>query len=229
MLNRGCLDSFRVKNGAWQWHESDIALWKRRTAWAEKWCTCTVPPWVQTKISLGYQLQFSMKPPSFNGIVLSVGIWDLAHVLEDKIASLLSKRAIRVIPNEKAHQGIYSRYFLIPKKYSTSFRPILDLHVLNGHLCRYTFKMLTHNTLCHSIHLTDWFVTMWRMLIFTYCSHLSTTQEISIACLSGHTAYEFQTIPLGLLLAPQVFSKCVEVSRPLVSLKGSLIVVGSPS
>ena len=39
-------------------------------------------------------------------------------------------------------------------------RPILDLRVLNRHLRKYTFRMLTHKVLCRSIRPGDWFVTI---------------------------------------------------------------------
>lgn len=40
----------------------------------------------------------------------------------------------------------------------SSLRPILDLHILNRHLRKYTFRMLTHKVLCSSIHPNDCFV-----------------------------------------------------------------------
>ena len=45
--------------------------------------------------------------------------------------SLLKKQVIRAVPNEQAQQGFYSRYFLIPKRGSSSLRPMLDLCMLS--------------------------------------------------------------------------------------------------
>ena len=114
-------------------------------AWAARWRACPVHPWVLSTVSQGYRLQFAMKPPRFNGVVASAANGDAARVLQDEIASLVNKQAIRAVPSEETQQGFYSHYFLIPKKESSSLRPILDLRVLNRHLRKYTFRMLTHN------------------------------------------------------------------------------------
>ena len=68
-------------------------------------------------------------------------------------------------------------YFLIPKRGSSSLRPILDLCVLNRHLRKYTFRMLTHKVLCRSIRPGVWFVTI--DLSDAYFQHLSRALEIS--------------------------------------------------
>lgn len=39
---------------------------------------------------------------------------------------------------KESQQGFYSHYFLILKKRGSVLRPILNLHVLNSHLRRYT-------------------------------------------------------------------------------------------
>ncbi|GAA6100206.1 uncharacterized protein LOC124386150, partial [Tachysurus ichikawai] len=113
---------------------------------------------------------------------MSVAEGESARVLTAKIETLLSKQAIRVVHGEESRQGFYSRYFVVPKKGSTALRSILDLHILNRHL---------RKVLCRSIRPSD-----WKFLRFAYWG----------------TAYEFQTIPFGLSLAPRVFTKCVEAA-----------------
>ncbi|XP_057200271.1 uncharacterized protein LOC130560481 [Triplophysa rosa] len=98
------------------------------------WRTCAVHPWVLATISWGYRLQFAMKPPRFNGVLMSVAEGESARVLTAEIETLLNKRAIRVVPEEESRQGFYSHYFVIPKKGGTALHPILDLRVLNKHL-----------------------------------------------------------------------------------------------
>ncbi len=105
------------------------------------WCACVVHPWVLSTISRGYRLQFTMKPPRFNGVIVSVAEGESARVLTAEIESLLNKRAIRVVPEKESRQGFYSRYFVITKKGSAALHPILDLCVLNKHLRKYSFRM----------------------------------------------------------------------------------------
>ena len=119
-------------------------------AQAVNWRACAVHPWVLTTIERGYRLQFAVRPPLFNGVVISVAKGEAALVLEEEIASLMKKGVIRVIPTVESQKGFYSRYFVIPKR-GGGLRPILDLRVLNRHLRKYKFKMLSVKTLCQNI------------------------------------------------------------------------------
>lgn len=159
----------------------------------------------------GYRLQFTIKPPKFNGVLVSIANGDAARILEDEITSLLSKYVIRVVPSEEIHLGFYSRYFLIPKKGSSSLCPILDLQVLNRHLQKYTFRMLTHKVLCRSISTGNWFVTIdLADAYFHIVIHPPHRRFLRFAY-QGR-AYKYKAVPFGLSLAPRVFSKCVEAA-----------------
>lgn len=175
------------------------------------WHACAVHPWVLSTISRGYRLQFAMKPPRFNGVIVSVAEGESARVLTAEIESLLNKRAIRVVPEEESHQGFYSRYFVIPKKGSAALRPILDLRVLNKHLRKYSFRMLTHKALCRSIRPNDWFVTIDLSDAYFHIDIYPSHKKFLRFAYQG-TAYEFQTLAFGLALAPRVFTKCVEAA-----------------
>lgn len=63
--------------------------------------------------------------PRFNGVVFSEATGEAAEALENEISSLLSRGAIRNVPEEEKNQGFDSRHFLIPRK-GGSLRPILD-------------------------------------------------------------------------------------------------------
>ncbi len=73
--------------------------------------------------------------------------------------SLMRKGVIRVIPRRESQLGFYSQYFVIPKK-GEGLLPILVLWVLNKHLRKYKFKMLSLRMLCQSIYQGDWFISM---------------------------------------------------------------------
>ncbi len=182
----------------------------------EKWRTCAVNTWVMLSVSRGYRLQFATKPPRFNGVLMSVAEGEAAQVLQNEIDSLLLKRAIRVVPIEESQQGFYSRYFLIPKK-GGSLCPILDLRVLNSHLRKYTFRMLTVKVLCQSIRPGDWFVTIDLADAYFHIEIYPAHRKFLRFAHRG-IAYEYRVLPFGLLLAPRVFSKCVEAAlSPLKS------------
>ncbi|KAL6467752.1 hypothetical protein MHYP_G00234290 [Metynnis hypsauchen] len=177
---------------------------------ADQWRACVVHPWVLFTVSRGYRLQFNTKPPRFNGVLVSIARGVSALVLRDEIVSLLNKQAIRIVTEEESEQGFYSRYFVVPKK-EGSPRPILDLRVLNRHLRKYTFRMLTHKVLCRSIRQRDWFVTIDLSDAYFHIDIYPAHRKFLRFAFEG-TAYEYQTVPFGLSLAPRVFSKCAEAA-----------------
>ncbi len=162
-----------------------------------------------------------MKPPRFNGMIVIVAEGEAARVLTAKIESLLNKRAIRVVPEKESRQGFYSRYFVIPKKGSTALRPILDLLVLNKHLRKYSFRMLTHKALCRSIRLNDWFVTIDLSNAYFHIDIYPSHKKFLRFAKSD---YDFQTLAFGLALAPRVFTKCVEAALFPLRNKGKRIL-----
>ncbi len=87
----------------------------------EAWITCT--------IRLGYAIQFTRRPPKFNGVLeTSVAVRN-ATVLREEIAVLLAKDAIEPVPPAEMRQGFHSPYFIVPKK--SGQQPILDQRVSN--------------------------------------------------------------------------------------------------
>ena len=56
-------------------------------------------------------------------------------------------------------EGIYSRFFLVPKK-PEGFRPILDLRGLNPTVSKKQFRMLTNAVLLGSITHGDWLTSI---------------------------------------------------------------------
>ncbi len=86
--------------------------------------------WLLRTIRIGYAIQFTRRPPEFRGIrFTSVKAAD-APVLRAEIAVLLAKDAIEPVPPVDMGSGLFSPYFIVPKK-GGGLRPILDLRVLN--------------------------------------------------------------------------------------------------
>lgn len=176
----------------------------------EEWRACTANPWVFTTVTKGYRLQFAMKPPRFNGVLISEATGEAAEALESEISSLLSLGAIRIVLEGERNQGFYSRYSLIPE-IGGSLRLILDLRRLNLHLRKYKLKMLTHNVLIRSIRPGEWFTSVDLQDAYSHISIYQAHRKCLRFPFKG-TAYEYQTLPFGLSLAPRVFSKCVEAA-----------------
>ncbi len=67
------------------------------SAHAENWHACAVHPWVLSKIEWGYRLQFVVKPPAFNSVLMLTAEGESVRILEEEITSQLSKSPIRVV------------------------------------------------------------------------------------------------------------------------------------
>ncbi|GAA6095931.1 uncharacterized protein LOC125138511, partial [Tachysurus ichikawai] len=172
------------------------------------WLSVSAPDWVIHTVTRGYRLQFVRSPPRFNGVVWSRTDRSSAHILTDEISSLLAKRAIRVVSPLLSDQGFYSRYFLVPKK-DGSLRPILDLRVLNKHLRKYNFRMLTHGSLIRSIKRNDWFCSIDLSDAFFHISIYPPHMKFLRFAYQG-VCYEFTVLPFGLALSPRTFCLCAE-------------------
>ncbi len=115
--------------------------------------------WLLRTIRLGYVIQFARRPPKLRGIrFTSVKAAD-APVLHAEIAVLLAKDAIEPVPPADMGSGLFSPYFIVPKK-GGGLRPILDLRVLNRALHKLPFKMLTQKHIFGCVRPLDWFAAI---------------------------------------------------------------------
>jgi hypothetical protein len=186
------------------------------------WRTVSAPEWVMRTVMQGYRLQFAVKPPLFNGILYSHTEENSAHILKEEISSLLNKGAIQVVPPNLMNQGFYSRYFLVPKK-GGSLRPILDLRVLNKHLRKYNFRMLTQGALARAIKQNDWFTSVDLKDAFFHISIYPPHRKFLRFAYQG-ICYEFTVLPFGLSLSPRSFCLCAEAGLAALRISGLRIL-----
>jgi len=173
-------------------------------------------------IMQGYRLQFAVKPPHFNGILFSHTEEKASHILEEENSSLLNKGAIQVVPPNLMNQGFYSRYFLVPKK-GGSLRPILDLRVLNKHLRKYTFRMLTQGALARAIKQNDWFTSVDLKDAFFHISIYPPHRNFLRFAYQG-ICCEFTVLLFGLSLSPRSFCLCAEAGLTPMRITGLRIL-----
>ena len=125
-------------------------------AWAE---LPRVSKWVLNTIERGYSLQFGRRPQCQAARIETTVKEEVAHLLRAEIAKLLSKGAIEPLSQAQSEGGMYSRYFLVPKK-EGGLRPILDLRRLNKALLKRLFRMLTTRKILSQIRQGDWFMSI---------------------------------------------------------------------
>ncbi len=104
-------------------------------------------------------IQFGSRPPRFMGVFSIEVAPQQALLMEQEVKALLEKGAIEYVPHSNRETGLYSKYFIVPKK-DGRLHPILDLQVLNDSVMQLKFKMLTLRQIMTQIRSEDWFVTI---------------------------------------------------------------------
>ncbi|KAL3999504.1 Ran GTPase-activating protein 1 [Sarotherodon galilaeus] len=176
----------------------------------ERWRALAAPEWVVRTLERGYRLQFANTPPRFHRVIFSLAKGESARILQEEITTLLSKGAVREIPQEQSQCGFYSKYFLVPKK-GGGLRPILDLRALNQHLRSYKFRMLTPTTQLHVVRPGDWFTSIDLKDAYFHIPIYPPHRKFLRFAFQGRM-YEYQVLPFGLSLSPRVFVKCTEAA-----------------
>ncbi len=160
--------------------------------------------------SAPHAIQFARRPPKFRGIrFTSVKAAD-APVLRAEIAVLLAKDAIEPVPPADMGSGLFSPYFIVPKKVG-GLRPILDLRVLNRALHKLPFKMLTQKRIFGCVRPLDWFAAIDLKDAYFHVSILPRHRPFLRFAFEGR-AYQYKVLPFGLSLSPHVFTKVVEAA-----------------
>ncbi|XP_067302267.1 uncharacterized protein [Pseudorasbora parva] len=197
---------------------SQLGMLEASTAWTSIHTSC-VSAWltVLRMILQGYRLQIAMKHPRFSSVLFSHTEESTAHVLKEEISSHLNKGAIQVVPHNLINQGFFSRYFLVTKK-DGSLRPILDPRVLNKHLRKYRFIMLTLGSLARVMKRNDWFTSVDLRDAFLHISIYPPHRKFLRFAYQG-ICYELTVLPFGQKLSPRTF--CLRVEAGFTSLRMS--------
>ncbi len=158
-------------------------------------------------------------PPRFDGVHLTVvNSVSKASVLRQELSSLLQKGAIEEVPQSDVERGLFSRYFLIPKR-DGGLRPILDLWRFNFSLYKGKFKMLTMKTIMSQVQRGDWFVTIDLKDAYFHIQVVQRHRRF-LRFAFGGKAYQYKVLPFGLALAPRTFTKCMDAALAPLRLQG---------
>ncbi len=126
------------------------------------------------------------------------------------------------VPHSNRETGLYSRYFIVPKK-DGGLRPILDLRVLNDSVMQLKFKMLTFRQIVPQIRSENWFVTIDLKGTYFHISIFPYHRKFLRFPLGGR-AYQYRVLPFGLALSPHTFTKCVDAALAPLRLQGICIM-----
>ena len=129
----------------------NIPVGGRLAHFTQNWAKITDDKWVLSLVRKGYRIPFLERPILSPDPVFF--LQPLSQQLEEEVASLLSKGAVKEIIPECP--GYYSRIFLVPKK-NRKCRLIIDLSVLNHFVHTQTFKIKTQRKVKDAVQLNDW-------------------------------------------------------------------------
>ncbi|KAL0168850.1 hypothetical protein M9458_037072, partial [Cirrhinus mrigala] len=145
-----------------------------------------------------------------------------APLLRAEISSLLAKQAVEVVPEEQKECGLYSRYFLVPKK-DGGIRPILDLRPLNRALAKRSFKMITVKQILAHIQPGDHLIAVDLKDAYFHIQVAPHHRRFLRFAFEG-VAYQFKVFPFGLALAPCTFTMCMNAALSPLRLSGMRVL-----
>ena len=170
-------------------------------AWEER----DIDAWVVQVLRYGYQIPFH-SPPPLSEDPIALPSYSLTSVrgraLQLELGALLEKGAIEPAPTSL---GFYSRMFVVQKA-SGSWRPIIDLSVLNKSVLKTKFRMETVQSVLSSIRLGDWMCSLDLQDAYLQIPIHPESRKF-LRFTTGTKVFQFKVLCFGLSTAPQVFTR----------------------
>ena len=161
--------------------------------------------WVVEVLRVGYQIPFDRQPP-LSERPLSLPAYSPQSIkgvaLTQELQHLLQKGAVEPAPQSP---GFYSRLFLVQKA-SGSWRPIIDLSILNSYITSSHFHMETPQSVLRSIRPGGWMVSLDLQDAYLQVPVHRDSRRYLRFVIEGR-AYQFRVLCFGLTTAPQVFTR----------------------
>ena len=123
--------------------------------------------------------------------------------LEQEVESLLQKGVIELAPLPSL--GYYSHLFVVMKA-SGSWRPVIDLSLLNLMVLKTPFKMETIQSTLLSVHRGDWMVSIDLKGAYLQVPIRPDSRKC-LRFMAFNKVYQFKVLCFGLSTAPQVFTR----------------------
>ena len=154
----------------------------------------------------GYRIPF-WRAPTLSGEPIPFSAYCTNSIrgkaLEQEVESLLQKGAIELTPLPSL--GYYSRLFVVMKA-SGSWRPVIDLSLLNLRVLKTPFKMETIQSTLLSVRRGDWMVSIdLKDAYLQVPIHPDSRKYLRF--MAFNKVYQFKVLCFGLSTAPQVFTR----------------------
>ena len=173
-----------------------------------EWVSVTSDKWVLDVIRHGYALEFSDMLPRFTGIRRTKMPRQKQHnMLLQEVQTLLSKKAIELVPPHKVRDGFYSTLFMVPKNNSEKLRPVINLKPLNQFLLKKSFKIDHLGVVMKLLRKGDWTLSVDLTNAYLHVPILSNHRKF-LRFVVGHHCCQFRYLSFGPTTAPRVYAEC---------------------
>ena len=153
----------------------------------------------------GYRIPFS-SPPPLSAVLLPLPSYSPSSIkgkgLHGEVLSLISKGAVELAPPPP---GYYSRLFVVWKA-TGSWKPVIDLSLLNRFVLPTRFKMETNQSVLRTVRRNDWmFSIILKDAYLQVPVHPDSRRFLRFV--ADGQVYQFKALCFGLSTAPQVFTR----------------------
>ena len=175
-------------------------------------------PWVVEVLREGYHIPF-LRPPTLSADPIPMPSYVPTSIkgaaLEEVTLALIAKGAVERVPLPSP--GFYSRLFVVWKT-SGSWRPVIDLSLLNRFVDVSHFRMETIQSVLLSVRQGDWMASIdLREAYLQVPVHPESRRFLRFV--AHGRAYQFKALCFVLSMAPQVFAR---VMAPVSAILHSL-------
>ena len=174
----------------------------------------TNDPWTLSVVEKGYSIQFDSIPPL---TTTPVNFHNLHRALPEVVENLKEKMAVEMVLKDDS-PGFYSRLFLVPKRNGT-WRPVIDLSVLNTFISTTKFKMETARSIRNSIEIGDYAISL-DLTDAYYHIMISPASRKYLRFVANGEVLQFRALPFGIKSAPRVFTKLMGVIGGFIRMQG---------
>ena len=179
-------------------------------------------PWVVEVLREGYRIPF-LRPPPLSAEPIPMSSYAPTSIkgaaLEEVTLALIAKGAVELasLPSP----GFYSRLFVVWKT-SVSWRPVIDLSLLNLFVDVSHFCMETIQSVLLSVWQGDWMASIDLREAYLQV-HVHPESRRFLRFVAHGRTYQFTALCFGLSTAPQVFTR---VMAPVSAILHSLACPG---
>ena len=171
----------------------------------------------------GYRLHWIHHPPPLSPTPVHYDSYlsnqEKLDILSKEVEDLLAKQAVTLLPYHQAGPGFYSRLFVVQKKGSNKWRPVIDLSTLNHFLVKEKFKMLTPAEVMQALKPGMWATSVDLKDAYLHIPiHPEDRKFLRFVFLGK--VYQFRALPFGLTSAPYVFTRVTKAFAKYVQTRG---------